>query len=348
MTTHIDENDARILDLIQRGFPLDPIPFDILGQRLSIAPDEVISRIARMKSDGIIRQISAIFDSAKLGYHSALVAFKVLPESLDAMASEVSKHTGVSHCYSRGADYNLWFTLTLAPDYDLQSEVDRLAATDGVRSYMLLPALKVFKIGVFLNMSGEWSVESGEPRERIMGSKAASSPGGESWSEGTLPLNIENAVAKTAVRALQTDLPLTQKPFADIADQFGMSEDQLLNMARKFLRDGIMRRYAAVLRHGKAGYTFNAMVCWKVSPDMTEEIGIRLSRNPSVSHCYERPTYPDWPYSVYTMIHAKSQDELDNIVADLAQSLPDTDYVVLKTLTEYKKSRVIYFAKSCK
>ncbi|MEN6357899.1 MAG: Lrp/AsnC family transcriptional regulator [Armatimonadota bacterium] len=347
MKAQIDDIDARILDLIQSEFPLDPMPFDVIGRRLSIDSDDVLARIARLKSDGIIRQISAIFDSASLGYHSALVAFRVLSELLDRVASEVSEHDGVSHCYSRDADYNLWFTLTLAPEYNLQSEVARLAVIDGVLSHMLLPTVRVFKIGVFLKISGEGRVEGGEQTmdaEKLTAARQVTpSPGGEGRGEGALPLNIENAEVKAAVRALQADLPLVARPFSDLANEYGLSEDKLLNMALVFLQNGVMRRYSAVLRHGRAGYTFNAMICWRVSTDMISEVGEKISQHSSVSHCYQRPTYPDWPYSLYTMVHARSQEELDEIISDLMLNSLNFEHLVLKTLTEYKKQRILYF-----
>ncbi|MCE5322747.1 Lrp/AsnC family transcriptional regulator [bacterium] len=331
-----DDIDTRILDLTQAEFPLYPAPFELIGKMLSIDEDDVLARIARMKSGGIIRQISAIFDSAALGYHSALIAFKVSDELLDRVAAGVSMHDSVSHCYSRDSDYNLWFTLTVPPECDLHAELATLTSLDGVMSHMLLPNVKVFKIGVILKMSG------GE-QGAVSRKQTPDSSGGECRCVSAIPINMENQDFKTAVRALQTDLPLVSRPFACLADAFDIPEDKLLNVAHRLLQNSVMRRYGAVLNHRMAGYTFNAMVCWFVSPDMIDEVGIRFSKHPSVSHCYQRPTYPDWPYSIYTMIHARSQEELDRIVADLVTISTNADHLVLTTLNEYKKQRVIYF-----
>ncbi|MHB9036021.1 MAG: siroheme decarboxylase subunit beta [Armatimonadota bacterium] len=322
----MDKIDARILELIQREFPLSARPFDLIASMISTTPEDALSRIRAMKSDGVIRQISAIFDSAALGYVGALIAFKVADDMLEPVASAVSAHPGVSHCYARNADYNLWFTLTVGPDDDLDTQVRGLAVLDGVQSHIVLPAVKVFKIGVFLKMT------------------EGDSPGLLSGTTGERqkPFNL-SPEDRAAVRALQTDLPLTEAPFTDQAREAGLSVDELLERGRAFLDTGAMRRFAAVLRHREAGYKFNAMVCWRVAPDMIDAMGSKFAQHPVVSHCYERPTFPDWPYALYTMVHARSKDELDRMISELVAASQNSEHLVLETVAEFKKTRVQYF-----
>jgi len=317
----MDSIDARLLDLLQQGLPLIARPFADLAGRLG---SDVISRIERLKSDGIIRQIGAIFDSAALGYKSALVAFRVDGPVVDAVADIVSAHPGVSHCYSREADYNVWFTITGAPGGDPGTEVQALAASAGAGDYLVLPALKVFKIGVFLPMS-DWS----RPSEH---QPAPSRPEPAELSERD----------RAAIRALQSDLPLVDRPFVELASRAGMTESELLDLARGYLERGLMRRFAAVLRHHRAGYAANAMVCWRVEPGRVDEVGRALASDCSVSHCYERPASAKWPYPLYTMVHARSAEELDASIARLA-AIAASEHIVLRTVKEYKKSRVPYF-----
>ena len=317
----MDSTDARLLDLLQQGLPLIARPFADLAGRLG---SDVISRIERLKSDGIIRQIGAIFDSAALGYKSALVAFRVDGPVVDAVADIVSAHPGVSHCYSREADYNVWFTITGAPGGDPGTEVQALAASAGAGDYLVLPALKVFKIGVFLPMS-DWS----RPSEH---QPAPSRPEPAELSERD----------RAAIRALQSDLPLVDRPFVELASRAGMTESELLDLARGYLERGLMRRFAAVLRHHRAGYAANAMVCWRVEPGRVDEVGRALASDCSVSHCYERPASAKWPYPLYTMVHARSAEELDASIARLA-AIAASEHIVLRTVKEYKKSRVPYF-----
>lgn len=318
----IDDLDSRILDLIQAGFPLVPRPYDRVAEQAGTTPEDLIARIARLKSEGVIREISAIFHSSALGYQSALVALKVSESKLDVVGQEIAKHPGVSHCYSRDNAYNLWFTITVPPDGSIEAEIARLADREGVESRLILPALRTFKIGVFLPMAG------GSPR-----------PAPEAQQPARPGLTDQERVA---IKALQTDLPLTQTPFANLAKDAGMTEPDLLDSANSFLSRGIMRRYAAVLRHTRAGYTANAMVCWRVPPQDVPKIGEALAANPSVSHCYERPASPDWPYSLYTMLHARTDAELAATIEDLSTAAGTREYTILRTLKEFRKTRVRY------
>lgn len=325
MARHTD-TDAQLIELIQKDLPLVSSPFEEIGKQLSIEPADVILTISRLKSEGIIRQIGAIFDSSALGYHSALIAFKVKDGKLDKVGQLIALNSDVSHCYSRQADYNLWFTMTVGAQYNLEHKVLLLADTEDVDSYLILPAIKVFKIGVFLKMTDEESIDP--------------APVTNSAVNRNYVLSAEE---KIAIGALQKDLPLTDCPFQKLANDCGISEERLLEYARYFIKNGMMRRFAAVLRHTSAGYTSNAMICWNVSADMLDKIGQMFAANPAVSHCYERPTFPDWPYSLYTMIHARNESELKAIIQDLAVSSGITEYRVLNSLKEYKKSRVLYF-----
>lgn len=328
-TKTFDQTDARLLDLLQREFPLVARPFEDIGDKLGLSSAEVIERVSRLKSESVIRQISAIFDSAALGYLSELVALKVRPEALESVAAVVSAHRSVSHCYSRDADYNLWFTITVAPGVDLDREVETLADTPNVLSFLGLPAKRLFKIGVFLDVTGDNAPKPSKavqnPLEIIRKSRAL------------------DPKFRPFVRVLQQNLPISQTPFSDLAATAGMTESDLISAAQQLLADGTMRRFAAVLRHVTAGFGVNAMICWKAAPEKLQEAGIKLARHASVSHCYERPTSSDWPWPLYTMVHCRTESELEQTIAELGSASGLSDYRVLRTVKEYKKSRVIYF-----
>jgi len=323
-----DKTDARLLDLLQREFPLVSRPFEALADKLGITEREVMDRVLRLKSEGLIRQISAIFDSTALGYSSELVAFRVDPDALDTVASEVSAHSGVSHCYSRDAELNLWFTITVGPEADLSAEFRRLSQIPGVISSLRLPQKRLFKIGVYLNVTGESpsdaTVTQNEPQPH------------------SKPATLDSRF-RPHVRVLQKNLPISGTPFADLATESAMSESELLSAAQQLLADRTMRRYAAVLRHVTAGFEVNAMVCWQAAPQEIENAGQTLAQHPSVSHCYERATSPEWLWPLYTMIHCRTEAELDQVLVELTSASGLSRYRVLRTLREYKKSRVTYF-----
>jgi DNA-binding Lrp family transcriptional regulator len=146
-----------------------------------------------------------------------------------------------------------------------------------------------------------------------------------------------------AVRALQEDLPIEPRPFETLATLAGMSVAELLEKGRDFLASGMMRRYAAILRHREAGFTVNVMSVWRVPEDKAEEAGRRMAEFAEVSHCYQRPTAPGWPYSHYAMIHARSEEEASRVVRQIASRTGLRDYALLRTVREFKKTRVKYF-----
>ena len=328
LVPELDQTDRSLLNALQRAFPLAQRPYNDIGAALGLAEDDVIASVARLRDAGIIRQISAIFDSHALGYQSCLAAAKVPPERADQAASVINEHPGVSHNYLRTHQYNLWFTITVHSARDLQAEVMRLAERAGAESILLLPSIRSFKIGVSFDMTGE---QEGTVRQS----------GGWSSAPRTAQPLVRDEVL--AVRVLQDDLPVASRPFASLAERAGITEDALLCTARDLLRRGVMRRFAAVLHHRKAGYTANAMAVWAVPEEQVEQVGPIMASFRAVSHCYQRPTAPDWPYSMFTMIHGRSPEECDAVVQAIARETGVSEHEVLYSTKEYKKVRVRYF-----
>ena len=123
-----------------------------MAKKFKLSEDQLMQRLIGLKKTGVIRQLSAIFDTRKLGYKSALIAMSIEPEKLDYVANQVNKHPGVSHNYERNHEYNLWFTLAVPPGSDLKAEVDKFSKLSGIKKTRLLPTIKLFKIGVKLDM----------------------------------------------------------------------------------------------------------------------------------------------------------------------------------------------------
>lgn len=320
----LDTIDRRLLNLLQGGFPLVPEPFRALGEELGMAEGEVLDRVRRLKEKGVIRNLGAIFDGPSLGYQSALVALKVAPERLDQGAAAVSRHRGVSHNYSRNHPYNLWFTLILPPGQDLRAEADLLGRAAGAEDLLFLPSLKVFKIKATFDMLGD------SPR----------GPQGKKEERPPSPLSRKEV---DVIRELQRELPLEGHPFLGMAQRLKMEEEGLLSLMADLAARGVLRRYGAVLHHRKAGFEANALGCWVVSPERVEEVGRIMASFGEVTHCYQRATYPHWPYSLFTMIHAPTREGCEAIVGEISRQTGIKDYLLLYSIKEYKKSRVRYF-----
>ena len=326
----LDQKDKLLLNEIQSSVPLSERPFLEIGRLLSLSETDVIERIRRLKS-GAIRQISAIFDSRSIGYRSTLVAFKLKADHLEEGARVVSSHPGVSHNYRRNHPFNLWFTLTIPGTASLEGEVDRLKRKSGAELSIILPTIKLFKIGVKLDTLGE------EPATR-----KEKGPVVKGFREAQKLTDIEIS----AIRALQRDLPLIEEPFHNIAEKYGegLTQNELFEMARDFQARGVMRRYSAVLRHRSAGFSANAMGVWVIPDERMEEIGNMMAEYAAVSHCYQRPAYPpDWPFNMFSMVHGRSVEECESVLDDISRKAGISDYAKLYSTREYKKVRVKYF-----
>lgn len=141
-----------------------------------------------------------------------------------------------------------------------------------------------------------------------------------------------------------TNLSDSLTPYADIAEQVGCEEKEVIDLLSSLKDDKIIRRFGATLRHQKAGYGANAMVAWRVEEDQNpEKIGETMAMRPEISHCYLRITYDDWPYNLYTMIHGKGPDDCKNVVKELMEQTGVTDHCILRSLKEMKKTSMVYF-----
>jgi DNA-binding Lrp family transcriptional regulator len=143
---------------------------------------------------------------------------------------------------------------------------------------------------------------------------------------------------RTIISVLQDPLPLEPEPFKEAAKRLGISQDEVLQLIAGLIRRGIFRRFGGVLKHDKAGFTFNAMVAFDAPEESCDAMGAAVAIFSFVTHCYRRKSYPDWPYSLYAMMHAKNQGDFDEKLARVKAEVPGCKCVVLPTVKEYKKT----------
>ena len=331
----MDLIDRKLLNLIQGKFPMVDRPYLELGEELEIGEDEVISRLDELKRQNVVRQVSAIFDTRRLGYKTTLVAFAFEPDLLHAGALFINRHPGVSHNYAReGSYYNLWFTLAVPPDGDLQGTVEWMAAETAALNFRVMPTIRFFKIGVNFDMVQQRSAAHNYSPDNV--GERTPAP---DWNQAQTVSEFDKAV----IRELQEDLPLVPRPFDAMSERLGMNNAQLFAQADEYQERKLMRRFSAVLHHRRSGFRANAMVVWQVPPERAEEVGMTMAQHSAVTHCYERPTFPDWPYSHFSMIHATTQDECEQIAREISEATQITDNLLLYSTREYKKTRVRYF-----
>ncbi|MDX6590104.1 MAG: siroheme decarboxylase [Solirubrobacterales bacterium] len=328
----LDETDKRLMNLLQSSFPLDPEPFALVASEADLDLDDVLARTRRLLEGRIIREITPIFDTRALGYESMLVAAKVDAENPQRAARIVNAHPGVSHNYLRTHDFNLWFTIATPPDskLGLRGTLDALIEETGATSMRELPTLTLLKINMNLVLEKGTdalaaAVEAAPPRELEP----------QPYDDDDIAL----------IRALQGPMAAIERPYDEAAAELGLDTDELLERLRGMVDRKILRRVAAILYHRRAGFSANGMGVWKVPENEILEVGGRMASFRGISHCYQRPTYEDWPYSVFTMAHGRSKQECDAILDSIAEECgigPD-GRATLYSSTEYKKIRLHYF-----
>ena len=324
----MDKLDKELLNEIQSTFPLVTRPFDAIAKKFDTTPKIIKEHLNNLKKVGILRQLSAIFDTRKLGYTSSLVAMEIEHDKLEYVASQINRHPGVSHNYEREHQFNLWFTLAVPPGADLKTEVDKFNVLKGIKKVRMLPTLQLFKIGVKLDMVDEKKHEIAPTEKKKEIKNVKFEPTEED---------------KNFIRELQKDMEIIDEPFVKAAKNLGITENELFDKMKYYEDIGVMRRFAAILRHRKVGFTANGMIVWKVPEDRISEVGEKLGAFPQVSHCYERPTYSDWPYNVFSMIHCKTHDEAHEMAKTIQEQIQVPDYDILFSSREFKKIRVEYF-----
>jgi siroheme decarboxylase len=328
--TPLDQLDKRLLNLMQGSFPIAARPYQHVATQAGIQEAEAIQRVKELLDERIIRQVTPIFDTRALGYSSMLVAAKVDPENPWRAAKVINDHPGVSHNYLRNHEFNIWFTIATEPESPLgvDGTLNVLANEAGAESVRQLPTLKLFKIRMDLEMEGGTealakAVEVAPPAE-------------------TEPQPYDE-FDMAVIRATQGDMPIVAEPYAPAAESLNIPQDRLLAHLERMQERRLLRRVAAILYHRRAGFSANGMGVWKVPDERIMELGPRMAAFRGISHCYQRPTYADWPYSIFTMAHGRSKDECDAILDSIAEETGVSERATLYSSTEFKKIRLLYF-----
>lgn len=318
---------------LQRGIPLCARPFEELSRELGCGEADLLACLARQRAVGTVRRFGAVFDTRRLGYRSALCAAAVSVEALDAAAAKLTPLAGVTHCYVREATSalrpgvpNLWFTLSYPADI-FPAMVDEVAARLGPYALHVLPATRRYKVDVVFGVATR-------ARE-------------EDVAEGD-DLPPVTARDRAVIGALQGDTEARADFFAALAGRLGMKEWDLLSTLEIWRRKGRLKRIGLLLHHRNAGWSANGMCCWRVAGDTTAA-GRALAARGEVTHCYERPEAPNFPYNLFAMVHARAAAEANAQFASLSAEVnrvagAAVPAVMLLSTREYKKTSMTFFA----
>lgn len=307
-----------MLAALQRGIPVSPRPFAELARSLGCRESELIGKIAHCRTAGMVRRFGAVFDTRRLGYRTALCCASVADP--DEAAVAIVSRREVTHCYLREASGcpNLWWTWS-APADGFESSLAAIPFPHHV-----LPAVKRFKVDVVFG--------------------GASIQRDESTADDLPP---PDETGRRIIRELQGDTEVRGDYFAALAEKIGIHEWDLLSTLELWRRNGRLKRIGLLLDHRRSGYVANGMCCFRVHGDTTAA-GRALAASEHVTHCYERPLLPEFPYNLYAMVHCASPEMAQAQFAGLAERLayaghPAGDSVMLVSTKEYKKTSMRFF-----
>jgi siroheme decarboxylase len=326
--------DKRVLTQIQAGFPIEAKPYCALAERFGTTELDVLASVEKLRDEKVIRRIGAIFDSHRLGYRSTLCAIAAPSDRIEEVAAIVSAYPNVTHNYLREDRYSIWFTLIARSQERIAEIVAEIAAKTGISDILDLPAIRLFKIRVDFDLTGERAADIAAPPVV----KPAE----------TVVVELTPAERELAL-LLQADLPSSENPFAELAlilQERGVDVDEawVLDRTRHWVDTSVIRRFGAAIRHHKTGFTANAMGVWSCPEDRVEEVGRTMASFPEVSHCYERPPAPTWPANLYTMIHGRTRDDVQHTAEAIREAVELPAPRLLYSIREFKKTSMTYFA----
>ena len=316
----MEKKHVDFLGVIQSGFPVTTRPFRDVAGWIGWTEQEVIDTLRSLIDRKIVRAFGPVFDPKKLGYKSTLVAAEVNSDKVDKLAAAMLDIREITHNYLRENKLNLWFTIIARSEEIIENIAKRVEKFPGVKRVLNLPVVTVFKINAVFGIDKKNNHYTG-----ITGDYCQ-------------PLS---ELEKRIVIAVQDDFPLVERPFQVIADLTDTVESEVIEIINSWLNDGVLRRFGARLNHRTIGYSSNKLAAWE--GEHIDLWGKKFAELAEISHCYRRKPHHDWPYELYTMIHTKTEKEMDDVLKKMKTTAHGAGMVSLKTQSELKKTSMKYF-----
>lgn len=299
----------KLLNDFQRNFPLNPLPFQQIAAALNTSTEIVIEKIKELQAKGAVSRVGPVFSPNSIGV-STLAAIAVPPEQLEHIAEMINQYPQVNHNYEREHRLNLWFVVTAEDQETLQQT---LAQIEKQTTYTVLslPLLKEYHIDLGFRM---------QLKDRKDIDKVDSNNDTDALHDASV--ETELASAEDLIEVIQQGLPLVSRPYQEIAQRLGWTEELVIDKLGNMVDSGIIKRLGIVVRHHELGYRANAMVVWDVPDKEIDKLGVMLGKQDCVTLCYQRPRrLPDWPYNLFCMVHGRDRDEVMECIANMADGL---------------------------
>ena len=301
MTDDLGRVDRAILNAFQGGFPVVERPFDpaaaALGEHgIDITGPELLDRIRELDDEGILTRFGALINAEEIGGTATLVATHAPEDSYDDHAELVNAHPEVAHNYEREHRYlNMWFVLSVVEEGRVEEVLAEIEAETGEATYNL-PKQQEFHVGAKFPVEG--------PQTQAVDCSDAGPAVTPTDSQSLTPEELE------LVLEIQGGLPITETPYADVADAIDADTEWVIRTIKRFNLEGKVRRVGAIPNHYSLGYSENGMTVWDVPDEVVDEVGPAIAEFDFVTHCYERPRHDGvWPYNFFAMTHGRSEAE---------------------------------------
>jgi DNA-binding Lrp family transcriptional regulator len=281
---------------------------------------------------GIVRRFGPVLNPRLLGA-STLAALAVPADRFDDVAKLVNEYPQVTHNYRRDHEWNMWFVLT-ARSADKRDEILEAIESRSGCDLLDLPRLTEYATDLTFPVAG--SDQFGQDADRAEVRPVESDETGRDLTDLEASILLE----------IQNGMPLSATPYRDVADSLGVDVTTLIGTVADLLEDGFIKRIGFVVDHRVTGFRANAMVAWDVPDEQLDAVGRAVGALPYVTKCYHRPRRPaqDWPYNLFTMIHARESTAVDDRLAEIeAEHLP-YPHVRLDTVEKLKQTGARYEA----
>jgi len=304
----IDDVDARLIDEYQSGFPVRERPFEAVADDLGTTPGDVLERVRRLREEGVFRRFGAVLNPPVIG-SSTLAAVQAPEDRFDEVAEIINGYRQVNHNYERAHDWNQWFVVTAGSRRkrdDILADIEDRTGCEVLN----LPMLTDYYIDL------EFPVVNSDrfARESLDSTDVDATTISEDATGDLSSLDAD------LLLAIQDGFPLSATPYRDVADDIGADVTEVLAAVERLLADGCIKRVGCIVNHVVTGFDANCMVVWDVPDDELDERGVAVGQLPYVTLCYHRPRRPDqdWPYNLFTMIHGRESDAVDEKIDELA------------------------------
>ena len=328
----MEDLTEKLLNDFQRNFPLNPMPFKQIAIALNTSTEVVIEKLKELQARGAVSRVGPVFSPNTVGV-STLAAMAVPGNQLEQVAEQVNTYQQVNHNYEREHTFNLWFVATAENQDSLQHTLDSIEKQTGYK-VLSLPLLKEYHIDLGFRMD----LNDRKDIDKVEASCSNSIP-------EVLTAEAQLASAEDLIEIIQSGLPLVARPYQEIAERLGWSEQLVIEKLKTMVEGGIIKRLGVVVRHHELGYRSNAMVVWNVADDQVDQIGQQLGMQDCVTLCYQRPRMlPEWPYNLFCMVHGRNREEVLECIETMTAglSLGNTPHTVLFSGRRFKQRGAIY------